>query len=179
MIEHFNIPVIKNCVHYLLQVLALPSMKLLMVCLGNICRSPIAEGVMKQKIILNGLNWEVHSAGTESYHIGEPPHRFSQWICSRNGIDISAQRARQFDENDFSRYDKIFAMATDVMNEIKFIAGNNFNAEKAELFLNSLHPGAHKSVSDPWSQPKEAYSEVFDMIAKGCDAIIEKYRFGI
>src|SRR4051812_47269345 len=100
-------------------------MRILMVCLGNICRSPIAEGVLKHKIAEQGLNWKVDSAGTESYHIGEPPHHFSQKICREMGVDISGQRARKFVAADLGRYDKIYAMADDVYREIKRIGGAN------------------------------------------------------
>src|SRR5690606_39446437 len=71
-------------------------MKILMVCLGNICRSPLAEGILKHKVNEAGLNWKVESAGTNSYHIGEPPHKLSQKVAKLNGVDICDQRARRF-----------------------------------------------------------------------------------
>lgn len=81
-------------------------MRILMVCLGNICRSPIAEGVMRHLVSGNNLNWQIASAGTEGYHIGEPPHHYSQKICQKHGIDISQQRARQFVAADLQEFDK-------------------------------------------------------------------------
>ena len=95
-----------------------------MVCLGNICRSPLAEGILKHKVKAAGLNWQIDSAGTNGYHIGEAPHRLSQKVAKLNGIDICDQKARQFSKEDFNRYDKIFALADDVVDEIKWIASD-------------------------------------------------------
>jgi protein-tyrosine phosphatase len=147
-----------------------------MVCLGNICRSPIAEGVLQYKAEKHGLNWRIDSAGTESYHIGEKPHPSSQKVCLQHGIDISAQRARKFVREDFERYDMIYALAADVMQEIKRIAGNKTDINKLSLFLNELHPGANASVPDPWYGNEDGYLPVYKMIDEACDAIIEKYK---
>src|SRR6218665_1035717 len=105
-------------------------MRILMVCLGNICRSPIAEGVMRNIALLNNLNWQIASAGTENYHIGEPPHSYSQKVCQKHGIDISQQRARKFVASDFEQFDKIYAMSQDVLAEIKYQAGSAFDEGK-------------------------------------------------
>lgn len=150
-------------------------MKILMVCLGNICRSPIAEGVLAHKAKQLGLDWVVDSAGTESYHVGEPPHRYSQKVCLNKGIDISAQRARRFTAKDFDRYDKIYAMAADVLEEIRKIGGRHADMSKASLFLNELEDNCDASVPDPWYGDESGYLPVYEMIEKTCDAIIEKY----
>src|ERR1043165_8926701 len=150
-------------------------MKILMVCLGNICRSPLAEGILKHKAKQAGLDWVVESAGTNGYHIGEPPHRLSQKVARLNGIDICEQRARQFVKEDFDRYDKIYAMADDVLDEIKWIAKEKYNPSKVDLFLNELYPGKNKSVPDPWYGGEEGYHEVYQIIEKACDAIVRKY----
>jgi protein-tyrosine phosphatase len=147
-----------------------------MVCLGNICRSPIAEGVLQYKVDKKGLNWHVDSAGTESYHIGEAPHPYSQKICLQHGIDVSLQRARKFVKEDFERYDRIYALATDVSEQIKRIAGNKTDISKLSLFLNELHPGSNASVPDPWYGNEDGYLPVYKMIDEVCDAIIEKYQ---
>lgn len=149
-----------------------------MVCLGNICRSPLAEGILQDKAFKAGLTWSVESAGTESYHIGEAPHRLSQKVAKLNGIDICNQRARRFTAEDFDVYDKIYALAGDVLNEIKRIAGRKFDAAKADLLLNELHPGQNEDVPDPWYGPEPGYHEVYDLIDKACEAIIEKYAVG-
>jgi len=150
-------------------------MKILMVCLGNICRSPLAEGILKHKAKQAGLNWIVESAGTNGYHVGEAPHRLSQKVAKLNGIDICEQRARQFVAADFDRYDKIYAMADDVIDEMKRIARNKYDASKADLLLNELYPGEDRSVFDPWYGEEPGYHEVYQMISEACDAIIEKY----
>ena len=150
-------------------------MRILMVCLGNICRSPIAEGVMRHKVKQNGLDWDVESAGTESYHIGEAPHRFSQKICKEHGIDISGQRAKKFTAGSFSEFDKIYAMATDVYDEMRRIGGAGADMSNVALFLNELGV-KNGSVPDPYYGTEEGYKTVYEMIDKTCDAIIMKYK---
>jgi len=151
-------------------------MRILMVCLGNICRSPIAEGVLKDKARRRGFDdWIIESAGTESYHIGEAPHKYSQKICRKNGVDISGQRARQFTTDDFSRYDKIYALSDDVYNEIQRIGGAEADMSKVDLLMNELYENGNVSVPDPWYGGEEGYLPVFEMISKTCDAIVNKY----
>lgn len=146
-----------------------------MICLGNICRSPIAEGVLKHKARQNRLDWIVESAGTESYHIGSAPHKYSQKVCRTKGVDISAQRARQFTSADFAKYDKIYAMADDVYDEIRRIGGRDADMTKVDFFLNELMAGSNASVPDPWYGEEDGYLPVYEMIEKACDAIIRKY----
>ena len=150
-------------------------MKILMVCLGNICRSPLAEGILQHKAKEAGLNWQVESAGTESYHIGEPPHHLSQKVAKLNGIDICEQRARRFVKVDFSRYDKIYAMSADVLEEMKRMAKDHFDESRTDLILNELFPDEHRSVPDPWYGEEPGFHDVFALIDEACDAIIEKY----
>ena len=149
-------------------------MKILMVCLGNICRSPLAEGILRQKIAEKGLNWKVDSAGTNGYHVGEAPHHLSQKVARINGIDISSQRARRFEAADFDRFDLVFAMAGDVMEEMRRIARNRFDEQKADLLMNVLHPGSQQDVPDPWYGTEPGYHEVYEMIDKACDQIVER-----
>lgn len=151
-------------------------MRVLMVCLGNICRSPIAEGVMRHIAFQHNLNWSIESAGTESYHIGEAPHSYSQKVCHKYGIDISQQKARKFVPEDFNNFDKIYAMSKDVLEEIKHVSGSSFDESRISLFLNELYPGSNRSVPDPWYGPEDGYEEVYDMIEKTCRKIAEKYR---
>lgn len=150
-------------------------MKILMVCLGNICRSPLAEGILQHKATAAGLNWQVDSAGTNGYHIGEAPHKLSQKVAELNGIDICQQRARQFVKEDIDRYDKLFAMADDVLEEMETIAKEKWDASKADLFLNELYPGENRSVPDPWYGTEPGFHEVYKIIDEACNAIIEKY----
>ena len=150
-------------------------MRILMVCLGNICRSPIAEGVLRHKAAAAGLPWTIASAGTERYHIGKPPHRHSIMICEVNGIDISAQRARPFMPGDLKAYDKIYSMATDVLQEIRRIGGKDGDYSRVQLFMDELEPDMNISVPDPWYGDENGYPPVYKMIDECCDAIISKY----
>ena len=111
-------------------------MKILMVCLGNICRSPLAEGILQQKAFEAGLNWSIESAGTNGYHTGEAPHPLSQKVAKLNGIDICHQRSRQFVPSDFDQYDKIYALAVDVYDYIRRISRNKFDPSKVDLLIN-------------------------------------------
>ncbi|MDO6433225.1 low molecular weight protein-tyrosine-phosphatase [Flavitalea sp. BT771] len=152
-----------------------PASSFLMVCLGNICRSPLAEGILQEKARAAGLTWKVDSAGTNGYHIGEAPHPLSQKVARAKGIDISQQRARKFNANDFQRFDKIYAMAEDVVHEMRRIAGRSFDPSKVELLLNELHPGKNEDVPDPYYGSEPGYHEVYKMIDAAADKIIEKY----
>jgi protein-tyrosine phosphatase len=151
-------------------------MKVLFVCLGNICRSPLAEGIFRSKTEAAGLHWEIESAGTAGYHVGESPHRLSQKIALQNGVDISAQKCRQFMAADMDYFDKIYTMDTDNYNEVKRISGNKWNAAKTALLLDSLYPGKNNSVPDPWYGEEQAYHEVFSLIERACDAILEEVK---
>ena len=144
-----------------------------MVCLGNICRSPLAEGILKHKSIAAGLDWTVESAGTNGYHVGEAPHHLSQKVAKLNGIDICGQKARRFVKEDFDRYDKIYAMADDVLDDIRRIAKEKYNPAKVDLFLNELHPGESRSVPDPWYGSEPGYHEVYKIIADTADKIVQ------
>jgi protein-tyrosine phosphatase len=150
-------------------------MKILMVCLGNICRSPLAEGILQHKSREAGLLWTVDSAGTNGYHVGEAPHRLSQKVALLNGIDISGQRARRFSGADFGQYDKIYAMAGDVAEEMKRLSKRQYQAEKVDLLMNELYPGVNMNVPDPYYGAEPGYHEVFKMIDEACEQIIGKY----
>lgn len=149
-------------------------MKILMVCLGNICRSPLAEGILQHKVNEAGLSWKVESAGTNSYHIGEPPHHLSQKVAQLNGINICDQRARRFKPSDLEEYDLLYAMSKDVIDDMKTMAGNQWQQEKVKLLMDELHPGQQKDVPDPWYGPEPGYHEVYKMIEAACDKILKK-----
>lgn len=151
-------------------------MKILMVCLGNICRSPLAEGILQDKAWKAGLNWSVDSAGTNGYHTGETPHHLSIKVATLNGIDISKQRSRKFTAADFDQYDKIYAMADDVLDDMKRIAKKSFDENKVDLLLNELYPGQNRDVPDPWYGPEAGYHDVFTLIDKACEQIINKQK---
>ena len=149
-------------------------MKILMVCLGNICRSPLAEGILLHKLKAAGLNWQVDSAGTNGYHVNEPPHRLSQKIGLKHGIDISHQICRRLVATDFDKFDKIYAMAEEVTDEMKILMGQKYKSEKVELIMNEVYPGKNIDVPDPWYGPEAGYEEVFELLDKACEKIIEK-----
>ena len=150
-------------------------MKILMVCLGNICRSPLAEGLLQDKAWKAGLKWSIESAGTNGYHINEAPHALSQKVARINVIDISKQRSRSFVAEDFQRFDKIYAMSADVIDDMRRIAKRNFDEKKVELLMNEIFPGQNIDVPDPWYGPEPGYHEVFKLIDDAADAIIKKY----
>lgn len=148
-------------------------MKILMVCLGNICRSPLAEGILKDKINKAGLNWKIDSAGTNGYHVGEQPHRLSQKVAKINSIDISGQRCRNFSAQDFDDFDMIYAMAGDIIADMKAIAKGKYDASKVKLLLNESYPGKDLDVPDPWFGGEDGYHKVYELIDEACDAIIQ------
>ena len=149
-------------------------MKILMVCLGNICRSPLAEGILQEKAMKAGLNWKVDSAGTGTWHIGQPPHHLSQKVAVINQIDISHQRCRQFRKEDMLFYDLIYAMDKEIYNEIKAMSGELWNKNKVDLLLNELYKGEDRGVPDPYLGTEPDYHKVFSLIEKVCEAIVEK-----
>ncbi len=151
-------------------------MKIQIVCLGNICRSPMAEGILQQLADKAGLDWTVHSSGTNGLHTGEPPHKSSQKVCGEHGYDITEQRSIEFKAMDFETYDKIYVMAQDVMRDVKEIAGDKFNADKIDYFLNELYPGQNQNVIDPWYGGEDGYYDVFNQIEACCQVIFEKYK---
>ncbi len=146
-----------------------------MVCLGNICRSPLAEGILQKKAADAGLRWKIDSAGTNGFHCGESPHKLSQKVAKKHGLDIGAQVARQFVADDIEEFDKIYVMAHDVMLDVRRIAGSRFDHFKVDYFLNELHPGSNKDVPDPWYGNEDGYDEVYELIDRTCDAIIKNH----
>jgi protein-tyrosine phosphatase len=135
----------------------------------------MAEGILQDKAFKAGLQWSVESAGTNSYHTGEAPHSLAQKVAKLNGIEISHQRKRKFIAKDFDLYDKIYAMAEDVLDDIKRIAGKKFDASKVDLLMNEQYPGKNMEIPDPWSGPESDYHQVYMMLDEVCDAIVQKY----
>ncbi|MCW3093840.1 MAG: low molecular weight phosphotyrosine protein phosphatase [Ferruginibacter sp.] len=146
-----------------------------MVCLGNICRSPLAEGILRDKTTKAGLNWEVDSAGTNGYHVGEQPHYLSQKVAKMNGIDISSQKCRHFVKEDFDRFDKIYAMASDVIEEMKWIGKDKYNASIVDLLLNEAYPGKNMDIPDPWYGTEPGYHKAYQLIDAACEALIKNH----
>lgn len=149
-------------------------MKILMVCLGNICRSPLAEGILQNKISRLGLNWQVDSAGTGSWHVGESPDHRSVAIARKYGIDISQQRARQFRSADLQEFDLIFAMDSSNYQNILSLANSSEEEEKVEMIMNLVQPGYNQNVPDPYYD-NDGFEQVFRMLDEACDRIIDKF----
>lgn len=149
-------------------------MKVLMVCLGNICRSPLAEGILKHKIQEGGLDWEVDSAGTSNYHAGEAPDNRSISVGSRHGIDISTQHSRQFRRDDFKTFDKIYVMdSSNYQNVVKLAEGEGDKA-KVDLIMNEVQSNRNVNVPDPyWGN--DNFEQVYQMLDEACDKIVERY----
>ncbi len=150
-------------------------MKILFVCLGNICRSPLADGIMRDLVKNEGLDWKIDSAGTSNYHINEAPDKRAQKVAKNNNVNISGLRGRQFTIKDFDEFDHIFAMDTQNYNDIIKLSRNESDKLKVELFLNRLDPGKNKSVKDPWYDDK-LFEEVFFEIEQTCKIILEQIK---
>jgi protein-tyrosine phosphatase len=149
-------------------------MRLLMVCLGNICRSPLAEGIMKAKAKKYNMELYVDSAGTAAYHIGNKPDPRSQEIALKNSIDLNDQRARQFKKEDFGRFDKIFAMDQNNYSDIVALANDSKDIEKVDLILNYAFPGENRSVPDPYYGGSDGFEKVYNMLDKACEIVAKK-----
>ena len=147
-------------------------MKILMVCLGNICRSPLAEGILRNKIEKHGLDVLVDSAGTGSWHVGEYPDMRAISVAKKFGIDISKLTGRQFSADDFDAFDKIFVMDHDNHRDVAVLARHETDLLKVDLLLNAGKPRSNRSVPDPYYGGEDGFVEVFKQIDKACDAII-------
>ena len=146
--------------------------KVLFVCMGNICRSPTAEGAFCQLVKERGCSelFEIDSAGTHAYHIGNPPDRRSQQAAITQNVDLSNQRARQVHESDFYHYDKILAMDLDNYQNLQSICPDESQSE-IELLLDYLPDKPMRSVPDPYYEGK--FDEVFEMIHQACGFLLQ------
>ncbi len=147
-----------------------------MVCLGNICRSPVAEGILLKKIQDQGLNLWVESAGTSGAHSGDSPDRRMQKTALLRGVDLSDLRSRKFKRKDFKKYDLIYVMDENNYNDVIALATTNTDKSKVKLILNEIEPGANNPVPDPYYGGIEGFENVFDLLDKATDLIIEKYK---
>lgn len=148
-------------------------MKVLMVCLGNICRSPLAHGILQNRIEAHKLDWEVDSAGTSGWHIGQQPDHRSIAIARSNGIDISGQRARQFKASDLDYYDIIYVMDSSNYQNVSLLDPTNSHSHKIKLILNNVYPEENRAVPDPYYENN--FQEVYQMIEQAVDKILEEY----
>ena len=146
--------------------------KILMVCLGNICRSPLAEEILRSK--LPEKDFIVDSAGTGDYHIGRPPDKRSIAIAREKGLDLTSQKARQFTAKDFKDFDIIYVMDQSNYTNVVRLAPNEEAKQKVNLILNELFPGENVDVPDPFYGLENGFNSVYDMLDEACDIIAEK-----
>ena len=147
-------------------------MNILFVCLGNICRSPLAEGILKKKLSERNLLAHVESAGFESYHINEPPDKRALKICEKHDIDISPNKSRLFNEKDFDKFDKIYVMDSGNYRDVQYFSRKDEDMNKVEYLL-SVIDGKKKDVPDPYYGGETGFEKVFKLIDKACDKIAD------
>ncbi len=147
--------------------------RILMVCLGNICRSPLAHGILESML---SDSYYVDSAGTAAYHIGNSPDHRSIKVAQLNGIDISHQRARQFSTNDFKDFDLIYAMDQSNYNSIIRLANKNEDIAKVKLILEEHKTIDNKNVPDPYYGDIEDFKYIYELLHKTCSIIREKLQ---
>lgn len=142
-------------------------MRILMVCLGNICRSPLAHGILKHIAAERGLNWVIESAGTGDWHVGQAPDRRSVAIAKKYGVDLSTQRAQHFTDTLFDKYDKIFVMDRQNEKDVLRLAKSDFDRAKVSLFLED------DIVPDPYYDD-ELFEPVYQMVRQRCEELVEE-----
>ena len=145
--------------------------KILMVCLGNICRSPLAEGILKSKL---NSNFIVESAGTAAYHVGNKPDPRSIAVARQNGLNITNQRARKFIKQDFEDFDIIYAMDNSNYQNIIALAENSQQKEKVKLILNESFPDKNLDVPDPYYGGDKGFENVYNMLDNTCEIIAKR-----
>jgi protein-tyrosine phosphatase len=146
--------------------------KILMVCLGNICRSPLAEGIMASKLPADKF-W-VDSAGTGSWHVGHCPDKRSIETARKNGINISSQKGRQFKTSDFDEFDYIFVMDNSNFRDVIHLAKTPEHKAKVSLILNELFPDENVDVPDPYYGTTNGFDNVYQMLDEVTDLIADK-----
>jgi protein-tyrosine phosphatase len=146
-----------------------------MVCLGNICRSPLAQGVLQHKLdSFNLKNIYVDSAGTGSWHAGNPPDIRSIEIAEKYGIDISQQRARQFSSNDFNTFNKIIVMDTKNYKDLLNLSSSQIDSDKINLLLSYTYKNERASVPDPYYGGDDGFENIYKLINSACNEIIKE-----
>ncbi|SDW86934.1 low molecular weight protein-tyrosine-phosphatase [Flavobacterium degerlachei] len=150
------------------------SVKILMVCLGNICRSPLAEGIMATKLPKD--KFSVDSAGTGSWHIGHAPDARSIATAKKNKLDISKQKGRQFSTSDFDTYDYIYVMDKSNYDDVIELAQTQEQKNKVQIILNELYPNENVDVPDPYFGMPNGFDIVYNMLNEVCDIIADKLK---
>jgi len=151
-------------------------MKILMVCLGNICRSPLAEGILRHKVNKLELPVIIDSAGTAGYHIGAKPDSRMIATAKSFGVNIEDLRARQFERSDFDNFDIIYAMDLSNQKNILSLARNEKDRSKVKLVLNEIDPSKDLEVPDPYYGGEQGFIDVFNLLDEATNSIIEKIK---
>jgi protein-tyrosine phosphatase len=151
-------------------------MKILMVCLGNICRSPMAEGVLRHLAKDKGIDLEIDSAGTNRYHTGEPPDPRAQDAMNKYGIDICDLRARTIEPADFERFDLLLVMDRSNYSDVMKLAPREAYTEKVRLLMDYASGFGATEVPDPYYGGDEGFDEVYHMLVAACEAVLEDVR---
>lgn len=145
-----------------------------MVCLGNICRSPLAEGILKSKVDPSKVL--IESAGTGHWHVGEQPDKRSIAVGKKYNIDITQQRGRQFNKSDFDNFDEIFVMDNSNKEDVLALATTDADRAKVKLILNEIFPGENVDVPDPYFGGDSGFENVFKMLDEACDQIAARLK---
>lgn len=150
--------------------------RILFVCLGNICRSPMAEGAFRH--YSNELNVEVEldSCGTGDWHVGDPPDQRMQETALNHGVDIRDLRARQFQVEDFDRFDRIYVMDTENKANVLKYARNEDDEAKVKLMLNEIYPNENRSVPDPYFGGQQGFEEVYEMLMASAKKVLNELK---
>ena len=144
--------------------------KVLMVCLGNICRSPLAEGILKSKL---SDSFMVDSAGTANYHTGSQPDKRSIAVARKYGLDITHLRGRQFTVNDFDTFDLIYVMDESNYQNVIRLARNQEHIDKVDMILNLVYPYQNYDVPDPYYGGDQGFENVYKMLDEACSIIAD------
>ena len=150
--------------------------RILMVCLGNICRSPLAEGILRSK--LPSEKYIVDSAGTGNYHVGSLPDKRSIEVAKKYGLDITNQKGRQFSTRDFDAFDLIYVMDNSNYENVVKLARNENDIAKVKLILDEVYPNQQYDVPDPYHDSAQGFENVFKMLDEATDNITEKFLQG-
>ena len=148
-------------------------MKVLFVCLGNICRSPLAKGIMDDKISRRGLDAEADSAGFEGYHVGQAADPRSGDIAVQHGISLKGHRARKFRVEDFDYFDSIYVMDADNYADVMSVTRDDKDVAKVDFIMNMASPGSNRPVPDPYYGEGDGFSIVYDMLDEACERIAD------
>ena len=146
--------------------------KILMVCLGNICRSPLAEGILASKLPKD--LFVVDSAGTGSWYVDRNPDERSIAVAKKNGLNISNQKGRQFKTSDFDTFDYIYVMDSSNYNDVIALTKKQEQKDKVQLILNELFPAENVDVPDPYYGLPNGFNTVFEMLDEATEVIAKK-----